>query len=300
MPKRKRTSDIDEIKRTRCFVVTQWNTDCDYQALVDKGQIRFIAYGDEICPTSGRPHHQAYVMFWNQKANSPKICNKIGDMFGETHCSVAAMRGSFRHNEAYCSKESELIKVGDEPKQGLRGDLEETRDMIKSGELTVDRIAMEDPHMYHQYGRTLSKIEEIALRYRYRTEMTKGVWYHGPSFAGKSHAAFDGFDPHTHYVKNINDEWWDGYTGQPVVIINEFRGQIRLSELFDLVDKWPKTVKQRCKAPVPFLAKKLIITSIMAPKQCYSQGLSDAEPWEQFERRFEVIELKKRSEVLRG
>ena len=67
--------------------------------------------------------------------------------------------------------------------------------------------------------------------------MTQGTYIHGPSGVGKSHMAFQGFTPETHYVKCLEDEWWDGYTGQPIVIINEFRGQIKLSELFDLVDK---------------------------------------------------------------
>ena len=291
MVKRKRTSTNE---KTRSFVVTQWNLDCDYQALVDEGQVRFIAYGEEVCPTTGRPHHQAYVYFHNPRSTSGKTLNKIGDMFGETHCRVDFMRGSFKENEAYCSKESQLIKIGDEPKMGFRGDLEETKDCIMRGDMTLDRIACEDPHMYHQYGRTLAKVEEIALRHRYRTWMTRGTYIHGPSGSGKSHMAFEGYDPSTHYVKCLEDEWWDGYTGQPVVIINEFRGQIRLSELFDLVDKWPKTVKQRCKAPVPFLARKLIITSVKAPRQVYAEGLSDDEPWDQFERRFDIIKLEQR------
>lgn len=280
--------------KTRAFVVTQWNIDCDYQALLDKGQVRFIAYGLEVCPTTGKEHHQAWVYFWNPRGITNRVKNAIGNMFGPIHCRVEPMRGKFQENDAYCGKENTLTKLGDEPEQGARGDLDETKDMIMRGDITVDQVAQEDPHMYHMYERTLSKIEEIALRHRFRTEMTQGVWIHGPSGAGKSHMAFEGFNPDTHYVKCLDDEWWDGYIGQEVVIINEFRGQIRLSELFDLVDKWPKTVKQRCRAPVPFLAKKLIITSVKGPREVYSRLGDDNEPWAQFERRFKIIELEQK------
>ena len=93
---------------------------------------------------------------------------------------------------------------------------------------------------------------------------------------------------------------WDGYKGQEIVIFNEFRGQIKFSELLDLCDKWPKTVKWRCRESVPFLAKTIIITSIKAPDEVYARLLQD-EPMAQFERRFEIRHLEKNdSKVVQG
>jgi len=279
--------------KTRSFVVTQWNLDCDYQKLFDSGQFKFFAYGDETCPDTGRPHHQLFLYFFNPKSDSVKNLNIIGNMFGPTHCRVAAMRGSFMENNAYCSKESTLKKFGVEPKQGVRGDLEETRDSIVRGNLTPDDICLLNPEFYHKYGRTMEKIHQIALRRKFRKEMTLGVWITGPSGAGKTHMAMEGYKPETHYIKNLNEEWWDGYTGQEIVIINEFRGQITFSELLDLVDKWPKLVKWRNRESVPFLGRKVIITSIMDPKECY-HNLCGSEKWSQFDRRFKIIKLEQK------
>lgn len=281
-------------QKTRGFVITNWNTNWtkeDYEKLVNKGQIRFIAYGDEICPDTKRPHHQAFCYFYNLKTSwSKRTWNNIGKMFKvydeDKHANVKPMLGNFAQNESYCSKDDLYTKVGDEPKQGFRGDLEETKDEIMNGNISVDDIALTDPMMFHKYGRTLSRIEEIAFRRKFRTEMTEGVWLTGPSGSGKSHTAFEGYHPDTHYVKNLNEDWWDGYKGQPIVILNEFRGQIKFSELLDLMDKYPKTVKWRCKEPVPFLAKKIIITSIKLPWEVYSN--TNGEPWSQFERRCTV------------
>ena len=75
--------------------------------------------------------------------------------------------------------------------------------------------------------------------------MTEDVWYYGPTAVGKSHNAFDGYDYRTHYVKCLKDDWWCGYKGQEIVILNDFRGQIDYSEMLQLCDKWPHTVKQR-------------------------------------------------------
>ena len=122
--------------------------------------------------------------------------------------------------------------------------------------------------------------------------MTKGIWICGASGSGKSHEAFSDYNPDTHYIKNLQEDWWDGYKGQETVIINEFRGEIRFSELLDLVDKWPKTVKWRCRESVPFLAKRVIITSIKRPEDVYVNQVN--EPWKQFERRFVVKEMEQK------
>jgi len=123
--------------------------------------------------------------------------------------------------------------------------------------------------------------------------MTTATWYTGSSGVGKSHACFQGFDPKTHYVKPLGPadlKWWDGYTGQETVIFNEFRGQLPFSELMDLIDKWPKSVSRRGREPVPFLATKILISSIRHPRDVYVN--QDGEPWEQFDSRCKVVTLE--------
>lgn len=299
-------------KRTRWFVVTQWNMECDYDAIINRKQVKFIHQGLlEHCPTSKTPHYHLIVCYFNPRGTSAKVLKSIGCMWGETHCHVEPMLGHYEEAEAYADKFKDSAvpdqfggdlpeplngglknwrpwrEFGNKPKQGMRNDLVETKDHILAGNLSVEEIAIEDPHLYHLYGRTLSKIEAIALRKKYRKWMTRGIWRCGESGSGKSHETFADYDPDTHYVKNINDEWWDGYTGQEIVIFNEFNTSIRYSELMDLVDKWPKTVKQRCKEPVPFLAKEVRITSVKTPYQIYGIDEDDYE----FNRRFEVKHL---------
>ena len=103
---------------------------------------------------------------------------------------------------------------------------------------------------FHQYGRTLDRIEAIALRKRFRTEMTKRTWYTGAACVGKSHKIFEDFDPDTYFVKDLTVDWWDGYRGQPIVLLNEFRGEIKFSTLCALIDKWPMTVPWRGVGPI--------------------------------------------------
>ena len=143
----------------------------------------------------------------------------------------------------------------------------------------------------------------MLLRKRFRTEMTQGIWYHGPTAVGKSHKAFEGFDPQTHYVWKLNEKsgWQDGYAGQETVIINDFRGEIPYNEMLQLVDKWPHSVPRRGREPAPFLAKTVIVTSSLSPAQVYHRR-AEEDSLNQLLRRFDVIELRPNSdtEVVRG
>lgn len=277
--------------KTNKFVITNWNLNSEEVFRRYDDKIRYLAYGLETCPSTGRKHHQSFIIFYNQRSTRPKNLDAIGKMFKlketDVHCNVEPMYGSLKSNEKYCSKESELKTLGDPPKQGARNDLDKLKVEIFNGK-TVDEICEENPEMYHQYGRTLEKLEDIYLRKQYRQEMTECEWIYGPTGVGKSHRAFEGYNPKTHYVKNLNEDWWDGYTGQEVVILNEFRGQIKFSELLDLADKWPKTVKRRNRQPAPFLAKKLIITSSKPPDEIYVNCIDSLN---QLDRRTTVINL---------
>ena len=183
--------------KSRVFVFTNFNVEFEYKLQDD---IRYIAYGNETCPTSGKPHHQGWVCFKNQRGHGnralAKICKLVGD-----RGRVFPMRGSLQQNDDYCSKQGKLIELGDRPAQGDRGDLKQVVDDMKTGKRRADDIAVEDPVFYHMYGRTLAKAEDVHQRKRFRTDMTQGIWYWGTTGVGKSHAAFDGFHPDTHYVK---------------------------------------------------------------------------------------------------
>lgn len=273
--------------RSRLWCFTNYKLEIDYQKIIDQTSAVYIAYGNETCPTTGRPHHQGFVLFESQRCSMKGVVKDMGGAM-----TVKMCKGSLVQNEDYCSKEGTLIEFGVKPHQGARVDLETMRDQIMSGKRKVSEILVDDPIAYHQYGRTMEKLEDVAMRKRFRTEMTQGIWYWGKTGVGKSHKAYEGFDPCTHYVVANDGGWWDGYTGQETVIFNEFRGSVTFSELLDLCDKWPKTVKRRNREPAPFLAKTLIITSSMAPEDVYRNILSNEESLDQLNRRFQVIHLE--------
>lgn len=256
------------------------------------GKITGLVVQEEICPTTQKLHYQAYVKF----NNSVRLA-QVKSIFGSgVHGELR--KGTEMEAIAYCSK-LETRKPGTEPfffgkmnEQGFRTDLEILKDEILDGKITVDDIVLSNPMIYHQYGRTFNKIEDIAMRRKFRTEMTKGIWLHGKTGKGKSHRSFQDFNWDTHYVWKLNDHGWqDGYTQQETVLINDFRGEIKFGELLLLVDKWPHTVPRRGREPMPFISKTVIVSSAKHPKDIYMHATDNQDSLDQLLRRFEIIEI---------
>lgn len=281
-------------KKTRGFVVTDWNLNDkeSYLKIMDKNGIQFLAFGQEVCPKTNKEHNQAFLYFFNPKSSSKKNLGNIGKIFGDTHCNVEQMYGSFGQNDAYCKKEGLYCKLGDEPKQGSRGDIKENINMINTGQIKPIELALSDPCTYNLYKNTYKDIFNLYMSKQFRTEMTRGFWYWGPTGSGKSHKAYENFSPATHYVKDLNVHWWDNYEQQPIVVLNEFRGQIKFGELLDLCDKWPKTVPVRNNPSIPFISSEIIITSALPPEEVYC-NCTDKDSIKQLLRRFTVKRLGK-------
>ena len=235
--------------RSRAYTLTKFTEEGKDPPLFVEKHMKYLCYAPEFT-TTDRFHWQAYIVWKSAKTitASAKYIKKQSNIAVNHEIS----RGSAAENKTYCKGPYEhdektkpvnpgFVEFGDLPSQGARNDLDAMKASIVSGK-SVDDITMEDPVMYHQYGRTLQKIEDIVLRKKYRTEMTTCVWYVGPTGVGKSHKAFEGFNPETHYVWKDDNGWQDGYVGQEIVIINDFRGGIRYNEMLQLIDKWPHCV----------------------------------------------------------
>lgn len=263
----------------------------------------FMTFAKETGEKEETPHLQGYMQP-NDKVNINKFKK-------EFKCWAATAKGSSQACIDYVNKgeqkkseweaqktmgpnyglNKDVYSTGEPRFQGERVDLKILGKRIREGETTPIDVLIENPMMYHQYGRTLEKIVDVMNRKKYRTHTTKGLWLWGGTGAGKSHKAFEDFNPETTYVWPNDKRWWDGYTSQhETVVMNDFRGEIPYNTLLQLLDKWPMTVPRRNKEPMPFTAKRIIITSSLQPHQVYKQR-EDEDKIAQLLRRIEVCEI---------
>lgn len=269
--------------QSKFWCLTWNNFPENYKEVLVNSNCNYGIFGIEV-GESGTRHIQGYMEFaTNQRLNKMKKINN------EIHWETR--KGTAEQAANYCKKENNYYEIGEisKPKQGKRNDLILIKNEIMEGR-EVDEITLENPMVFHQYGRTLNKIEDIYLRTKFRTEMTECHWYFGPTGSGKSHKAFENFDPKTHYLFKNDNGWWDGYTQQEIVIINDFRGEIPYNQLLQLIDKWPMNVKRRNREPMPFTTKKIIITSSLAPQAIYKHRMEE-DNIEQLLRRTQVFKF---------
>lgn len=292
-----------KIDRARAWAVTLWDEDTP---VFNPDTMSYLLYAPEICPKSGKHHFQTYV-YWRH-AKTMSACIKSLDV--ETHPNVEAAKGSFQSNlnyirGPYVSPDKSKTKPfnpdwcehGKQPSQGARADLIALRDAMASGETTVEDIIYDKPDVYHMYGRTLHALDNRINRLKWRTEMTEGIWYHGPTDAGKSHIAFKDYHPDTHYVWHADKGWWDNYTGQDTVIMNDFRGEIPYNYMLQLIDKWPMSVSRRGTAPRQFVSKRILITCSKTPHNVF-KNRDEEDDIAQLLRRCKLIHLVDRKEQL--
>ena len=259
----------------------------------NEDKVRYLLYAPEECPETGKKHWQGYVYFRDKVSiktaqrilESPNI--HMEPVVSDLECNKAYIIGPYEKDGKSKPFNPDHKLFGVEPKQGKRVDLDELKEKIMNDEETVDNIIVSNPIMYHQYGRTLEKIEDIKMSKKFRTKMTTCDWLCGPTGIGKSHYAFENFTPETHYVVPNDNGWWDNYRQQDIVILNDFRGHISYNELLQLIDKWPYNVPRRGRPPLPFTSKHIIITSSLGPEEIYNKR--DAEDKiEQLMRRINV------------
>lgn len=294
-------------QRNYCFTINNYTED-EMRALANI-DCKYVVYGKEI-GESGTPHLQGFISFFNARTiNGIKAKRKGNEIsrFALFRASLEETRGTIKDAINYCKKgeqpkdewkefkekganwgkNADVYERGTPPSQGKREDLEKVYNECKVGK-SVDDICWDDPGTYNLCFKTLEKLEDMRLRKMRRTEFTQGIWIYGKTGSGKSAYAYSQEEKYYNYPYDNN--WWDNYRCEPLVIIDEFRGQLPFNELLRMCDRNPNfEVKRRCRPPMPFVSKKVIITSSMRPEEVYVT-LHENDKFEQFYRRFDVYE----------
>jgi len=147
--------------------------------------------------------------------------------------------------------------------------LAEMKVMIEQGKPDKE-LADHDFSVYVSCFRGLDKYRLLVSKPRdWRTEV---IVVQGPTGTGKSRYARDKF-PDAYWKQRSN--WWDGYSDQDAVVVDEFYGWLPFDLLLRLCDRYPLLVETKG-GQVNFVARTIVFTTNQVPGLWYKNAYFDS------------------------
>ena len=101
-----------------------------------------------------------------------------------------------------------------------------------------------------------------------RRESVDVYYIEGPTGIGKTYGIFERFPDAYRPIVSGDKVWFDGYDGQETLLLDELRGNIKMSLLLQLLDPYPLKVEVKG-GMVPAKWKRVFITTNTPPEKWY-------------------------------
>lgn len=245
-------------------------------SLFDPNTMTYMILGKEK-GEGGTVHLQGYIAFKNRQRFTA-----VSKVFPRAHLEV--MRGTPQENKDYCSKDKDFIEHGTlplTPAQGVtkcnKRKWDEAFALACKGD--INKI---EKGMLIRYYHAFKRIKQDNPEPLVDNPKTCGLWYTGPTGAGKSKQARIDFPD---YFDKPMNKWWDGYRNQPNVILDDldpFHGNWIGSHLKRWTDHYPFPAEQKG-TTIMIRPKQIIVTTQYSIREVFHH---DEKMIDALERRF--------------
>jgi len=184
----------------------------------DGDKCRYMCFGRELCPSTGREHWQGFVVF-NRTVRIPAAKRSI--VVGDGECHLETRRGTRREARDYCAKDGEFREWGEL-------ELHSTKELF---EKSITYIKEHNPMFYCRYHRGLEKLKADKGAAWRNVEV---IYLWGDAGVGKTRRVMEMDDV---YKIDPPYKWWDGYEGQSILLIDDYTmGATDRGYLLNLLD----------------------------------------------------------------
>jgi len=238
-------------------------------------KIEYVTGQLERGEQSGALHWQFFVYFFKKKrlgGVKSALVEWLGDYAASTHAEPC--RGTLDQCLAYVSKLD--TRVGHGFEYGTKPIVVRSGRELLACFRSGGRLDPCDPSWDDVLLRfTQSRLAELqsVVSPRARDPLVPPVCevHYGPPGSGKSKAVFQSFPDA--YIK-FSGKWWDYYSGQSVVILDDFDGSfLSFGDFKRYVDRYPCYVETKG-GTVPLLANTFIITTNVYPSHWWSKKVT--------------------------
>ena len=265
--------------------------------IVNFTTLKYFCMADEI-GEQGTYHTHIYVVF-----SSRVRWSKIKKAFGEAHIEVA--HGTAENNLEYIKKngkwaesnkaetsvEGTFEEWGSFPNQkGQNADMQELYEMVRNGYSNAEILEINNDYILQIDN--LDKLRTMLLTEKYKNTRRldlKVIYAYGPTGAGKTRGVLDRHGDSNVYRVTDYRHPFDGYSCQPVVAFDEFRSQLRLSDMLQYCDIYPIELCARYSNKYACYDTVYIISNWPLEEQYEQVQEESAESWKAFLRRIHEV-----------
>jgi len=211
--------------------------------------------------SGGFLHWQVLAVFANQVR-----LQSVRAIFGDAHAEPTKSEAA---NDYVWKEETSVpgtrFQLGKLPfKRNSETDWDTVYELAKAGDIENPGIPSDVRiRNYH----SLRAIAKDYCRPRARAIQEVNVFW-GVTGSGKSHRAFIEAGEEF-YIKSASTKWWDGYRGEPNIIMDEFTGVIGIQHMLTWLDRYPCAAEIKG-GQIPLKTVRWWIMSNIAPSEWYA------------------------------
>lgn len=255
----------------------------------DPAKFKYLAYQCERAPETGGLHLQGYVQF-----NVPVHFSTVQNTFGVRNWYDRQRAPLDTQAADYALKPDTRVAGpfthGEMRRQGQRSDLASFVSRIQEGASPSDLLEEFPGHML-RFNAAVQKVQ--SANYKPAVRPVKVLYCHGPTGCGKSRAAAGFAASHGSircYHKPPGEDWWDNYSGEPVVIWDEFHlEEYTRGKLLMWLDQYPVQLPVK-NAFVPAQYYLVILLTQDEPGEWLDHSHDRRSFIEAFKRRVQVVD----------
>ena len=199
--------------------------------------------------------------------------------------------------EKHRKKETNLSNTFEEwgempvERQGARNDLADLYDSIKQG-MTNFEILEQNPH-YMFYVDKIERVRQIVRENQYKNTFRdlEVTYISGATGSGKTRSVMEKYGYEEVFRVTDYEHPFDSYKGQNVLVFEEFRSSLKISDMLNYLDGYPLELPCRYSNKIACFTKVYIISNIDLSEQYLSVQEEHYETWRAFLRRIHKIKI---------
>lgn len=201
---------------------------------IENEKLRYIIFGEEVCPNTGRLHWQGYLECKNKQ--SMTAMKKILDD-KTIHLEQKSEFSTREQAREYCKKNNKFEEYGEFISgQGSRKDLHEIAKSLQNG-TPLHEIMMNNPEIYCSYRNGLRDIAEHCLKVNSKEQReVEVILITGPTGVGKTYYAMNHCSEMPYKIQGEDLKWWDGYNGEKTIVIDEYNNDVGIGKMLGFLD----------------------------------------------------------------